>query len=121
MSEFEKRMVRLNGGLTVSIESKEDEAEFIEALQQVSKKNGPFTTALFSAWAEGVGKEIKGSNFCLLAEAEFLFARTLDDVRRVNLESLKRIFEDEEEVRRELDRRMQHYVETSEGVIWIGN
>lgn len=49
MSEFKKREVRLLGGLTVKIESKEDEVKFADALRIIDKKNGPWTIRFLSA------------------------------------------------------------------------
>lgn len=122
MSEFEKRTIDLIGGLKVSIDSEEEETEFIDSLREVTKKNGPWTTRFLYAWAEAFGAEIKGGNFSLLVKAEFIPLLSLEDVRQRNLASLKRIFDDDEKmISCELERRMNHYVQTSEGVIWVGN
>ena len=121
MSEFEKRMVRLNGGLRVRIDDKEDEARFTDALQKVSKDNGPWASSFFRAWTEAFGAEIKGGDFGLLAEAVFIPLMTVDEAMQKNRAMLKCVFDDEEEIERELRRRMPHYVQTSEGVIWAGN
>lgn len=123
MSEFKKREIRLLGGLTAYVENEEEEAEFADALWQIARKNGPWTTSFLRAWAEGIGTEIKVSEFafCLFAKAEFIPGESLAGIRHWNKEYLERIYEDDKEVRRELERRMPHYIETSEGVIWIGN
>lgn len=121
MREFKKREVWLLGGLTVKIESKEDEVEFADALRIIDEKNGPWTIRFLTAWAEGVGKEINARDFGRLVKAEFSPLLTLEDARQRNLALLKRIFDDEVEIERELDRRMSRYIETSEGVIWLGN
>lgn len=121
MSEFEKRTIDLIGGLKVSVDSEEDEGRFADALQKVSKGNGPWASSFFRAWAEAFGPEIKGGDFGLLAEAVFIPLMTIDEAMQKNRAMLKCVFDDEEEIERELERRMPHYIETSEGVIWIGN
>lgn len=120
MSEFEKRTIDLIGGLKVSVDSEEEEAEFIDSLREVTKKNGPWTTRFLYAWAEAFGAEIKGENFGMLVKAEFIPRMTLGDVRQRNLASLKRVFNNESLIEGEMELRMSRYVETSEGVIWIG-
>lgn len=121
MSEFKKREVRLLGGLTVKFESKEDEVKFNEALRLVNKKNAPWVIPFLSAWAEGVGKEINARDFGLLVKAEFIPLLTLEDVRQRNLALLKSVFDNEVVIERELELRMSRYVETSEGLLWLGN
>lgn len=121
MSDFEKRTISLTGGLRVRIDDEGDEARFADALQKVSKDNGPWASSFFRAWTEAFGSEIKGGDFGLLAEAVFIPLMTLDEAMVKNRTMLKCVFDDEEEIERELKRRMPHYIQTSEGVIWAGN
>lgn len=121
MSEFKKREIRLLGGLTAYVENEEEEAEFADALQKVSKDNGPWVSSFFRAWAEAFGPEIKGGDFGLLAEAVFIPLMTIDEAMQKNRAMLKCVFDDEKEIERELKRRMPHYIQTSEGVIWAGH
>lgn len=64
-------------------------------------------------------EEVKGGDFGLLAEAVFIPLVTLDEAMQKNRALLKCVFDDEEEIEHELERRMPRYVQTSEGVIWV--
>jgi len=107
------------GGLKILIEDDDELDEAVGRLRSIIDINKPRATKFLRCWSEARGSEIAGWNMCLLDDAMFYPDVTLEEIREKVRRALVREGLDGERLDEELEDRMIHCLEGSEGVIWI--
>lgn len=108
------------GGLRILIEDDDELDEAVSRLRSIIDINKPHAAKFLRCWSEARGSEMAGWNMCLLDDdAVFYPDVTLNEIRGKVRAALVREGLDGERLDEELEDRMTHCLEGSEGVIWI--